>query len=155
MSSERNKEGQFIETTGSRVYKGVQYHGVRMSLHQKLFCISLGIDKIPEGFIVHHIDENKKNDDINNLALITITAHNRIHSHSPWNKGLTLEDKKWGEAHKKGIKVRLDNYIKLCKRTVELQAIGKKLREIAIEQGISRRQVSDRIKKYKQYVKQQ
>jgi len=153
--SPRNEKGQFLETTGNSRYRNVQYNGIRMGEHSRSMCIQLGLDKIPDGFVVHHLDQDKKNNSIDNLALVTITAHNRIHSHSPWNKGLTLKDKKWSEAHQKGIKVRFSNHIKTCKETSELQSIGKTLREISIEQGISRRQVSDRIKRYKQYVKSQ
>lgn len=34
---------------------------------------------IPKGFILHHIDENTLNDDVDNLALLTRSAHMNIH----------------------------------------------------------------------------
>lgn len=35
--------------------------------------------KIPKGFLIHHIDENSLNDNIDNLALLTRKAHFEIH----------------------------------------------------------------------------
>jgi hypothetical protein len=35
--------------------------------------------KIPKGYVIHHIDMNTSNDDINNLALLTRKAHFEIH----------------------------------------------------------------------------
>lgn len=35
---------------------------------------------IPDGMIVHHIDGNKRNNDITNLKLMSIREHNRLHA---------------------------------------------------------------------------
>ncbi len=35
---------------------------------------------IPEGHQIHHIDENPKNNDIENLQCLTVSDHQRIHS---------------------------------------------------------------------------
>src|ERR1039458_968444 len=35
---------------------------------------------IPEGYLVHHIDKNKQNNDIENLQLVTPENHQKIHS---------------------------------------------------------------------------
>lgn len=48
--------------------------------HSVVMCEALGLTEIPKGFVVHHIDGNKKNNDISNLALVTISGHSKIHS---------------------------------------------------------------------------
>lgn len=35
---------------------------------------------IPEGYEIHHIDENKKNNDLENLKLLSVSDHQRTHS---------------------------------------------------------------------------
>lgn len=35
---------------------------------------------IPEGYQIHHIDHNKKNNDLDNLALLTVSDHQKTHS---------------------------------------------------------------------------
>ena len=35
--------------------------------------------QIPDGFVIHHIDGDKHNDNLNNLALMTKGAHAKIH----------------------------------------------------------------------------
>jgi len=47
--------------------------------HSVVMCEALGITEIPKGFAVHHIDHNPLNNDINNLALVQMGAHSRLH----------------------------------------------------------------------------
>ena len=49
-------------------------------VHTIVMCEYLGITELPKGFTVHHIDGNKTNNDINNLALITNSGHTKLHS---------------------------------------------------------------------------
>jgi hypothetical protein len=48
-------------------------------VHHIVMCEALGITEIPQGFHVHHIDENKTNNNLNNLALLEAGAHARLH----------------------------------------------------------------------------
>jgi hypothetical protein len=38
--------------------------------------------EIPKGFLIHHIDEDCLNDNKNNLALVTRSAHMNLHRHT-------------------------------------------------------------------------
>ena len=59
--------------TGRRGSDHVFVHSVVMASH-------LGISEIPKGFVVHHIDGNPHNNDISNLALVSISGHGKWHS---------------------------------------------------------------------------
>lgn len=147
----RNKEGQFVVTTGTTKRRRVQYLGNHMHEYQRIFCKLLGIEKLPRKLIVHHIDGDPTNDDINNLSLMTYTAHNRIHSKDReiWNKGLTVKtSKKWRSTIDKAQEQREAHFFPIFKETFRLRESGLKLQQIADEQGISRRQVSDRLNGY-------
>jgi len=48
--------------------------------HSIVMCEALGLTEIPRGFVVHHIDCDKCNNNISNLALVSITGHGNIHS---------------------------------------------------------------------------
>ena len=54
--------------------------------HHLVLCEALGWTEIPEDFVVHHIDEVPTNNRIDNLALVTPSAHRTLHSSSPWRK---------------------------------------------------------------------
>jgi DNA-binding XRE family transcriptional regulator len=145
------KTGQFKTTTDTTRYKMVQFNNQRMSAHAREMCIALNIPKIPKGFIIHHLDEDKKNNDIDNLALVTITAHNRIHSHEPWNKGMDKgTNEKWDNTLFKIRQAREKFYLNKFKETYELSLTNLTQQEIANKLGVSRATVSLRIKRYKE-----
>lgn len=139
------KTGRFQTTTNSSIYKMVQFNNRRMSVHWREFCIALNIPFIPKGFVVHHLDKNKKNNDINNLAIVTITAHNRIHSHEPWNKGVKTPENtifKQRLAREKGYLTKFKEAYDLFNGGMNYNQIGKKL-------NINRGTASSRVKNYK------
>lgn len=48
--------------------------------HSFVMCEALSLTEIPAGFCVHHIDGDKTNNSIHNLALVTTSGHRRIHN---------------------------------------------------------------------------
>lgn len=54
----------------------------RIPYHQYIWIMNYG--PIPEGYIIHHIDQNKLNNDISNLQCITKKQHDSIHSKQKW-----------------------------------------------------------------------
>jgi hypothetical protein len=146
----RDNKGRFIYTTGGGKYRRKEVDGKNIQYSRYVWELKYG--KIPNGLIVHHLDGNKYNNDINNLSLVSYSVHNKIHKHQPWNKELsTKTNKKWAETIKKAQASRFKTFIKLFAETYRLRLQGKKLREIAGIQNISSRQVSDRIRRYSEY----
>lgn len=52
---------------------------VHVFYHSVVFCEATGMTEIPKGFCVHHIDHNPLNNDISNLALVSVSAHSKLH----------------------------------------------------------------------------
>ena len=47
--------------------------------HSVLVCEALGLTELPAGWVVHHIDKNPSNNALDNLTLLTLEAHARLH----------------------------------------------------------------------------
>jgi hypothetical protein len=48
-------------------------------VHRVVMAQALGLESVPDWMDVHHIDENPKNNDLDNLALATKKGHQHIH----------------------------------------------------------------------------
>ncbi len=64
-----------------------QFKDSKELLHRWVFRSKIGLsrdDLKKSGFVVHHVDGNKINNDISNLALLKQEAHNKLH-YTQWN----------------------------------------------------------------------
>jgi hypothetical protein len=48
--------------------------------HHYVFCEYYNIDKVPKGFVIHHINFNKLDNSIENLKLMEKGEHNSLHT---------------------------------------------------------------------------
>ena len=65
-------------------YIKVRYNNRKGFLHRAIWELVNG--KIPEGFMIHHIDGNKKNNNIENLECLSRKEHGKKHKTSCNNK---------------------------------------------------------------------
>ena len=70
-------ESQSGLMSGSDHYARTEIDGKPSSFHRYVYQFFYG--EIPEGMHVHHFDEEKKNNDILNLGLISKSDHMRLH----------------------------------------------------------------------------
>ena len=56
------------------------HNGKRIFTHHAVMLEALGLDALPEGFCVHHVDGDPLNNSLDNLALCTHAGHKTIHS---------------------------------------------------------------------------
>jgi hypothetical protein len=89
--SHHNYKG--ILTFGGKGYPVKKVEGKYRLMHHLVVCEALGLKKIPKGFVVHHIDENVQNFNLENLALMSEAAHRRLHAKHPLQK-LSLWEKR-------------------------------------------------------------
>lgn len=54
--------------------------GNRTLEHIIVYCEHNGLSELPKGKVVHHLDENKQNNHPDNLILLSIPDHRRIHA---------------------------------------------------------------------------
>lgn len=92
-----------ITREGQLMYMGKKYaiekktgyyvctSGDRKRLHVAIWEHEHGVE-VPEGYIIHHKDFNKTNNDINNLTCITVAEHELIHNHKKGQTGIKILD---------------------------------------------------------------
>lgn len=116
----------------------------KFSIHRLVYEYFVG--DLISGMIIHHVDENKRNNTPENLKQITHKEHNNIHKHACWATGLKLS-----ENHKDNIKNSLiEKYKHRSEETYRLYEDGKSNKEISKILCISERQVRKRLQQYKE-----
>lgn len=146
--TKRNEKGQFVYTTGMGRYKVVQRNSERIAVHRLVWEQHNGA--IPHGYIIHHINRNKLDNRIENLACVTYKEHNMLHAKDRriWNTGLTTEtSEKWKNTLAKALRVRHEQIFEKCKLVKELRKTMS-AREIAKKVGICTRQVHTLLHRY-------
>lgn len=73
------KSGGYIEVFTPEWYTGRSDHGKTYE-HIIVYCEHNGITEVPTGMVIHHLDENKQNNDPRNLIMLSIQDHRRIHA---------------------------------------------------------------------------
>lgn len=67
------------ECEDGRGYLTCMWNGQREFVHRVVMMQALGVQQLPSGMEVHHIDSDPKNNSLDNLALVTASGHRRIH----------------------------------------------------------------------------
>jgi len=77
-------------------YKRIKINGKNLKLHRYVWEQFYGL--IPEGYVIHHIDNNKHNNKIENLQIMTHSEHSSLHN-KDWNPN-DITRKKMSESKK-------------------------------------------------------
>lgn len=112
------------------------------------------------GFFIHHKDENKDNNRLDNLELVSCLEHNRIHflGKKGWKKGLKINNlpKKYAklspESYKSMWKTRYEKLRPRNAKIIFLAEQGKKIKELSDQFGICSRQISDILKEKEKWI---
>lgn len=72
----KNSKGWYLSR---RFYDGKKWHSIR--IHRCVYETFVG--EIPKGYHIHHIDEDKQNNNVNNLKLMNASDHLKISAHKP------------------------------------------------------------------------
>ena len=71
-------------------YLQVKRNGRYVLEHRNVMAEALGLESIPDWIHVHHIDGNKQNNHIDNLALVTNCGHGKLHKKRPRSDDLPM-----------------------------------------------------------------
>lgn len=82
-----NYKGEVADGHG---YLQTKINGRYVLVHRHVLAEALGLEILPSWFDVHHIDEDKQNNDITNLALVTPEGHSALHRKIPRSEKLPL-----------------------------------------------------------------
>ena len=80
-------------------YFGRPFIGYKYAVHRMVYELFVG--QIPKGYVIHHIDLNKKNNNLDNLFLCTISEHMILHNLNERNKHVEIGRKTKGRKRNK------------------------------------------------------
>ena len=133
-----------METPKYITYNGLRFcrddktgYYLNSTIHKRLhrYVWECEVGTIPKGCQIHHIDGNKANNDLSNLAIMTATGHQRLHGQEEARKATARENvkkaikyapewhkseagKKWHSEHMQGFKQpRQDMVCEQCSAT--------------------------------------
>ena len=88
-----NRKWTISKTTG--YYRCTKSRKVHLSLHRYVWEKEVG--KIPDGYDIHHIDNNKQNNNISNLECLPKSEHTRLYSphHNQYKNNETIKNGTW------------------------------------------------------------
>lgn len=84
-----SRDNGYIRVHAPEWYKGSKNDGYAR-LHILAYCENNGLDYIPDGMDIHHLDMNKDNNDISNLICLSTADHTKLHA---WIKRFSKEQR--------------------------------------------------------------
>lgn len=76
-SLHHNHKGQIADGHG---YLQEKVGGKYIFVHRRVMATALGLTELPRALDVHHIDGDKHNNTLDNLALVTPSGHQQLHA---------------------------------------------------------------------------
>lgn len=71
--------------------------------HSEVYCKATGLTEVPKGYCIHHCDQNPHNNDFNNLIMMTLVEHVKLHRVLESATTISKESTaKWLEAVRRG-----------------------------------------------------
>lgn len=102
-----------------------------------------------DGLLIHHKDENKNNNSVENLELMSVLEHNRHHF---CGKHPKIYNKASLESYKLMWETRHNNLRPRNIEIINLAKVGKKAKELAEQFGICVRQIQQIIKEQNKWI---
>ena len=78
--SEANIRSRKISrNSNGRTRSTMRYKGKRIQISHYNWCVANNFPYIPKGFVIHHIDNNRHNNNAKNLVLLPSEVHKSLH----------------------------------------------------------------------------
>lgn len=120
-------------------YKAIKVNGKKKDEHRHIMEVHLG-RSLTSNEVVHHIDENKHNNDLSNLVVMSRMEHTKMHMLHKTKSAITME-----KLRLHGIKTRPKAKLTIAqvKEIRSLLKQGERGANIARSYGVDKKCVSD------------